>query len=660
MLTVLIAVGSVIFYVIAYNTYGRWLARKIFRLDPDARTPAEALRDNIDFVPSMKQVVFGHHFTSIAGTGPIVGPAIAVIWGWLPALVWVLIGSVFMGAVHDFGALVMSLRNRGFSIGLLTGFVIGRRARVLFLAIVFFALWIVLAIFGLVIASIFAIYPQSVLPVWLQLPIAVALGVHIARARSFRSILIASCVAVVLMYATIALGSVAPVSIGKFMGRPATFWWSILLFIYAFVASVLPVQVLLQPRDFINSYQLFIAMGMLMLGIFVAHPPMVAPPVQMEFVGADSHPFLPFLFITVACGAISGFHSLVGSGTTSKQLARETDALPVGYGSMLLEGLLAVLVILAICGGLGMRYECRFRLPGSRLAKLTAPQRALAIRSAKGLEKPTRAHKRTQPAPPARPGPLSGLPKGISGPLSAMRGFRERNPAAPAAIARTEAGDHIFSARLLGREAWREHYRSWDAAGGLGPKLRAFVDGAANLMTSYGVPLALGLAIMGVFVASFAGTTLDTATRLQRYVVSELGSAAGIGFLENRYVATAVAVITAAVLALWDGMGAGAMILWPLFGALNQLLASLCLLVLSIYLYRHKKPTFIVALPFAFMLVITAWAMTINLRVFLARGQWALLTITVIVLVLQFWMVIEAAVIWRRLREERSQEQRRG
>ena len=664
MLTVAIALGAAVFYVLAYYTYGRWLARKIFNLDPNARTPAETLRDDVDFVPSRAPIVFGHHFTSIAGTGPIVGPAIAVIWGWLPALLWVLLGSVLMGAVHDFGALVMSLRNRGFSIGWLTEFVIGRRARLLFLTVVFFELWIVVAIFGLVIAAIFAIYPCSVLPVWIQIPIAIALGLFLVRAKRARGVLIASCVAVAVMYLTIAWGSASPVRLGAFLGRPPTFWWSVILFGYAFIASVLPVQVLLQPRDFINAFQLFIAMALLFAGILVASPPLVAPATQTAFVGAESHPFFPFLFITVACGAISGFHSLVGSGTSSKQLARETDAQAVGFGAMLTEGMLAVLVILAACAGLGMKYDLTLKIPAAPLAALERQDptlKAYALESADVLGLPASEAARTPlPKPVATRARHEELNAGTRDPLDEIEGFRGRHPEARLTGRTTPAGDRVYSGSLAGREAWGEHYRSWDSADkGLRPKLRAFVDGAANLMGSLGISIPLGLAIMGVFVASFAGTTLDTATRLQRYVVSEFGRVSGVDFLRNRYAATGVAVATAAGLALWDGKGGGAMVLWPLFGALNQLLASLGLLVLAIYLYRHRKPMIIAALPFVFMLVVTAWAMALNVKIFYAGGRFGLLAITAIVLALQIWMVVEAVIIWRRLSQERARESAR-
>ena len=651
MFAALIAVGSLVLYVVAYNTYGRWLARKVFKLDRFAKTPARELNDRVDYVPSRRDIVFGHHFTSIAGTGPIVGPAIAVIWGWLPALIWVLLGSIFMGAVHDFGALVLSLRKRGVSIGDLTGEVVCPRARMLFLAVMFFELLILVAVFALVVAAIFNFYPQSVLAVWLEIPIALVLGAVLMRRGRRRTVNTTAIIAVGVMYVTVALGIYLPIKLGTIAGFPATFWWMIALLTYAFAASVLPVQVLLQPRDFLNSHQLFIAMGLLFAGVLVAAPTIVAPAVNDHFTGADDYPFFPFLFITVACGAISGFHALVGSGTSSKQLARETDARFVGYGSMLMESMLSVLVILAVAAGIGMKYSSVFRFPGPALAQATRPDakaRAFVIRSARE---------------PGKAGPLEAeapeftrLPGGVRATLKRMAAFQARNPGTPVERVDLEDGGVEFVGALDGQGAWREHYHSWADASGLEPKLGAFVQGSANMMEACGVPLVLGLAIMGVFVASFAGTSLDTATRLQRYVVSEFGKTVGVKALKNRYVATAVAVGAAALLTLWDGKGAGAMLLWPLFGGLNQLMASMALLVIAVYLYRRRSPTWVVTLPFVFMFAMTAWAMALNVRDYYNKGTWGLLAITVITLFLQAWMVVEAAIIWLRIRRERRLE----
>ncbi|MEE3179539.1 MAG: carbon starvation CstA family protein, partial [Verrucomicrobiota bacterium] len=373
MQTLAIALGALVLYLVAYHTYGRFLARRIFKLDPAARVPSVEMEDGTDYVPTRRGVIFGHHFTSIAGTGPIVGPALAVIWGWVPALLWVLFGSILIGAVHDFGALVVSMRNRGQTVGDIAGRVLSKRTRLLFLSVLFLALTIVLAIFGLVIASVWDLYPQSIFPCLIQIPLAVLIGVYLHRRGV--NILIPSIITLGLMYLTIFYGNVGvlgafnqmlggdPGVIGD--GIPTIAWVAILL-IYSYIASVLPVWTLLQPRDFINSLQLISALGLIMIGLVVAgliggapaaggerqSLEIVAPAFRMAPEGAPW--IFPFLFITIACGAISGFHCLVSSGTSSKQLKCESDAQFVGYGSMLTEGFLATLVILACVAGLGL------------------------------------------------------------------------------------------------------------------------------------------------------------------------------------------------------------------------------------------------------------------------------------------------------------------
>ena len=358
MSTLLVAGTSFIGFIVAYHTYGRWLARRVFGLDADAVVPSRQLRDDVDFIPTKKEVIFGHHFTSIAGTGPIVGPAIAVFWGWLPALLWVVFGSIFIGAVHDFGALVVSLRNRGQTVGEVAGRMISPRAKLLFLTILFFALTIVLAIFGLVIASIFAMYPASVLSVWIEIPIAVAIGFWTYRRHG--KLFVPSLLALGALYFAIYLGvEFLPIDLASMGFSNPTVVWTVILLVYCFIASVLPVWTLMQPRDYINSHQLVLALGLLVTGLFVASITQQADltnsaPAVAKDLPVDAPPMIPFLFITIACGAVSGFHCLVSSGTSSKQVECETDAQYVAYGAMLLEGALAVIVILACTAGLGM------------------------------------------------------------------------------------------------------------------------------------------------------------------------------------------------------------------------------------------------------------------------------------------------------------------
>lgn len=566
MQSVLIAVLAFVGYIVAYHTYGKFLSKKIFRLDFDKICPSQELRDDLDYIPTKKTVLFGHHFTSIAGLGPIVGPAVGVIWGWVPALIWIFFGSIFMGAVHDFGSLVVSLRGRGRSIGELSSDIINPRVRTLFLLIIFFELWIVIAIFSLIIAILFNMYPASVFPVWIQIPIAMVLG-HLVYKKNGNPVYL-GLGAMVLMYFTIVLGAYFPFTMPAIFGLDPLVIWIVLLLLYVFFASTLPVQVLLQPRDFINSYQLLVAMALLFLGVMVARPEIVAPATNMHPNGAPS--MWPFLFVVIACGAISGFHSLVSSGTSSKQCAREKDALFVGYGSMLTEGMLSVLVILAVAGGLG-----------------------LGLTTKDGLV-------------------LQGVP------------------------------------------AFSHQYASWAAASGLGAQLGAFVTGAANMIATLHIPVQITLAIMGVFLVSFACTSLDTATRIQRYVITELAEAYKVTPLIKPRPATLFAVFTAFVLAFYNGSGKGALTLWPLFGAVNQLLAGLALLVVTIYLAKRKIRTIYTAVPMVFMIAMTGWAMVANLQDFFQTKNWLLVVINLAVMFLEFWMVVESALVIKNLTSNTS------
>jgi carbon starvation protein len=549
-------------YIVMYQLYGKFLGRRIFQLDPSLKTPAVTLNDGRDYVPTKKEIIFGHHFTSIAGTGPIVGPAIAVIWGWVPALIWIFVGSVVMGAVHDFGSLVISLRNQGKSISDYTAKYVNDRTRFFFFLIVFLELWIVIAVFGLVIAIIFNIYPQSVLPVFLEIPIAILLGYMIYKKGA--NVITWSIIAVTVMYLTVIWGAYMPIKMPAVAGIPGNGVWVIVLLAYAFIASTLPVTTLLQPRDFINSHQLLIAMTLIILGVlasaFFGGLTIVAPAVQFAPEKAPS--MIPFLFITIACGAISGFHSLVSSGTSAKQVAREEDSLFVGYGSMLLEGSLSTLVVIATCAGIGMAYT-------------------------------------------------------------------------------TKSGE-----TLTGVAAWTTHYASWASASGLGSMIAAFVDGSANMIGMLGIPKAIGVTIMGVFVASFAGTTLDTATRIQRYVVAELFSRVKIQSMTGPYASTTVAVGTALILAFATGAGgAGALKLWPLFGATNQTLAALALIIITVYLKSKGGLKWLVAgIPAVFMAVITLWAAILNQISFGAQNNMLLQSINLIVIITAAWILVEGVI----------------
>ncbi|MFC4993855.1 carbon starvation protein A [Rubritalea tangerina] len=610
MTTLAIALGALIIYLIAYNTYGKWLGQKIFKLSTQSVAPSIELEDGNDYVPTKKGIVFGHHFTSIAGTGPIVGPALAVMWGWLPALLWVLFGSIFIGAVHDFGALVVSMRNKGKTVGDIAGDVISPRVRLLFLLILAIALTIVLAIFGLVIAVVFRIFPQSITPCLIQIPLAIIIGFFVHR-RGL-NILIPSVIALVLMYLSVFFGNAGWLaSFNATLAAWPIMTWVTVLLAYSYIASVLPVWILLQPRDYINSLQLISALVLVVLGLIIAglwggapidgtRPPLeiVAPAVE-ENVTAKQLPLIfPFLFVTIACGAVSGFHCLVSSGTSSKQLRCETDARFVGYGSMLTEGFLAVLVILACVAGLGL-----------------------------GLT----------------------------------------------------AKDGTF---LTGAAAWDAQYSTWASSKGLAAKINAFVTGSSNFLQALGISATFAKALMGVFVASFAATTLDSACRLQRYVVQELAGCwidlrhsklpeperstvvaekRNNSWLTNKHVCT----IAACLVAWWmaslpaapgKAAGTGGMILWPLFGAINQLLGGLAFLVVLFWMRKKKMPTWFIALPTFFMLVLPVWAMLYQIFIaaigsnqsWIDQERWLLVSIGFSTIILEFWMIAEALMAWKR------------
>lgn len=529
-------------FALGYRFYSRFLSDRVFGLRDDEPVPAVLHEDGIDYVPTQLHVLWGHHFASIAGAAPIVGPAIAVIWGWLPALIWVCVGTVFMGATHDFAALVISARHDGRSIGDLAEQIVGPRVRTLFLVIISLLIWVVLAVFAYIIGTLFVSNPSSIFPINVQIIVAMALGWLIYRRKT--PIFLPSLVAYAVLLAAIGYGDDVASAFPIITTLTAIHWvW--LLLIYSFVASVLPVWLLLQPRDYLNSHQLVTGLAVLTIGLLVLQPPVVAPIIQWEPEGAPS--MIPFLFITIACGAISGFHGLVSSGTTSKQLARMTDARPIGYGGMLAEGLLGLLAVLAATAG------------------------------------------------------------------------------------------------FASSEEWWNHYSSWGAADGLAAKLDAFVSGGATFVASLGIPREMARTFMAVMVIAFAATSLDTGARIQRLVISELAEAYGVRSLQNRYLAGALGIGAALLLAVTQGDGTGGLALWPLFGTTNQLVAGVTLMIVSVWLQRLGRPIVYSVVPMLLVSSVTAWAMVGNLFEYYADfGQlWLLALSGTLVLALDIWILFE-------------------
>ncbi len=493
----LILLGIAIF-VVAYMTYGKFLA-KSWGIDPSRTTPAHTLEDGVDYCPAKTPVLMGHHFSSIAGAGPINGPIQAAYFGWVPCFLWIVIGGIFFGAVQDFGSLFVSIRHDGKSLGEVIEDTIGRRTRVLFTVFAWLVLLLVIAAFGDIVASSFAgstangsVATASILFIFL------AIGFGFAVYRKNAPMVVASVVGVILLALCVVIGLYFPIML------PKSFWIGF-VFVYIMIASVTPVWILLQPRDYLSSYLLYFMMIAAVIGIIGAHPTIQTPAFVGFHVG-NSYMF-PALFITIACGAVSGFHSLIASGTTSKQLDNEKDALLVGYGSMLIECVLAVISLITI-------------------GYLSVDGSQAAVKEALGLD--------------------TISPTIIFG--TAISGF--------------------FADMGFGEKAISATYT-----------------------------------IICLAVSCFCLTSLDTATRLGRFMFQELFATKKSGeknILSNMYVATVITALGGFVLCL-----AGYSKVWPLFGAANQLVAVPAFLAIACYLKKIGKNNKMLFIPIVFMAAAT-------------------------------------------------------
>ena len=557
---VLVLIGLLVFYL-GFRFYSKFIGNRIFKIHEDDQImPSKALEDGIDYVPTKKHILFGHHFTSIAGAAPIVGPCVAAYWGWLPALLWILLGTIFMGAVHDFGALVTSVKEKGRSIADIASNTISKRTRLMFLSFVILLIWLILAVFAMVIADLFVAIPSSVIPINIEIIIAIIMGFLIYKKKI--DILIPSLFALALLYFFVWVGTKAPIDLTTTMAvQDVKNLWIIILFIYSAIASLLPVWTLLQPRDFINSHQLFVGLGLLFLGIFISQPVVDAPAIR-SLSEPDVPGIFPLLFVTIACGAISGFHGLVASGTSSKQLEKLSDARLVGYGGMIGEGALALASTISAVAGIAL-------VTNSNLPAV---------------------------------GPVTDL-------------------------------------------NWNVYYDTWAHASE--NKAAAFVLGGGALIQTLGIPTIVANTLMAVLVISFAATTLDTATRIQRFILNEFGIATGVRALSNRYMATIVAIIPAILLAFWNVVepGTGTMrqagwVLWPIFGASNQMLAGLTLMVLTLYYWQKKRPILPLLIPMFFVMGITITALVVNAIQFYGQNS-ILFGLTIILMGLIIWMAYE-------------------
>jgi carbon starvation protein len=559
MSSVYIIIFGLVGFSFGWFIYSNFIASKIYQLDPDFQTPAHEFNDGVDFVPTNKFVLWGAHFTSVAGAAPIIGPAIAVYWGWLPALLWVTFGSIFFAGVHDMGALWASNRHEAKSIGALSEDVVGARTRSLFMVVIFLLLLMVNAVFGTIIAGEMVDIPNSVFPAWAAIPVAVAIGVLI---RKGFNLLIISIIGVGILYLSIFVGSIMPLSLpGDIFGLGPNGNWIILLFIYAGIASMLPVWLLLQPRDYINGAQLVVGLLILYSAVLITMPDVTAPMFN-DNLAEGTPPIFPILFVTIACGALSGFHGIVSSGTSSKQLNKETDARFVGYLGALGEGMLALITITAATGSL---------------------------------------------------------------------------------YAATSAD-------------WASIYTGF-GSGGAG----AFIEGGAQLITQgWGIPESFSQTMLATMVVLFAGTTMDAGLRLQRYIIQEWGSIYEIKVLQNNIVSTLVAVFSCLILAFGatngNYPGDGGMVIWPLFGASNQILASLTLLTVSIFLMKLGRPAIYTLVPMVFIIVVAFWASAWYLIDYYNNGRWLLLSLSLAVMVASLIVILEAASVISKLRRGENAE----
>ena len=518
--SVWLLVVTILIFIVAYTVYGNYLYKK-WGIDPSRKTPAHTMRDGVDYVPAKAPVLLGHHFSSIAGAGPIVGPIAAAIFGWVPVLLWIIVGSVFFGGVHDMGSLFASIRNKGKSLGEVIGISMGSRGKKLFAIFAWLTLILVVAAFTNIVANTFVAVPQAATASLLFIVLAIGFGFFVYR-KGF-SLAAGSVIGVIALIGCIFLGNIFPISLSKNV-------WMILLLIYIFIASVTPVWILLQPRDYLNSFLLY---GMLIggfVGILIMRPTIKLAAVTSFNV--DGKLLFPMLFVTVACGAVSGFHSLVGSGTTSKQLDNEKDIKVIGYGSMLIEGVLAVIAIITVA------YLSRDK----------------------------------------------------------------------------------FTTLL-----------------GSGGPINVFSDGLGTFMTSFGVDYSIGKSFTALAISAFALTSLDTATRLARFIFQEM--AADIktqdNLLTNKYVATLITVLISGFLGF-----NGWTTIWPIFGAANQLLSALALLSIAVWLKKMGKEYKMALYPMIFMFAVTLTALVLIIKANL--NNYILLGFAVALFILAMILISEA------------------
>ncbi len=541
--------------LLGYIFYSRKIKQWI-GLDDNEIPPSVAMNDGIDYVPAKHwTILFGHHFASIAGAAPILGPVIACLyWGWLPAVIWIVVGGVLFGAVHDFTALVLSVRHKGKSITTVTESVMGKTSKILFSIFAFLSLILVVAVFAAVAGKTLTTTPEVVIPTFGLVIVAIFVGVLIYRLQV--NLFACSVIGVILLFGLIVAGYYFPIELPV---ENAEKWWTVILLVYGMIASVTPVTLLLQPRDHLAGSILYVGLFFGLLGIILVRPDMKAP-IAISFSTSKGWMW-PMLLVTIACGAISGFHSLVASGTTSKQLPRMRDARVIGYGAMIMESALAVMAVIAVSAGLYWK----------------------------------------------------NAPDGMEGPV----------------------------------------YQTLFKEGGW---IKTFGAGYGQLTSVFfgGLGVLVGITMLKTFIM----TTLDTATRITRYLCNELlGETFGIPFMKNKYVAVIIVGVLSGTLALGNWQA-----IWPIFGAANQLIASVVLIVASVYLLLHKRRYLFTAVPACLMLATTIGALVYNTYVFVSteKPNIMLAAMNVILIILAIFLAYTAMVVVVKTRKARSRQSATG
>ncbi|ACL69799.1 carbon starvation CstA family protein [Halothermothrix orenii] len=538
-------VGLIAFFLLflGYKYYGGLIERKVVRPDDSKKTPAHRLYDGQDYSPGKKSLLFGHHFSSIAGAAPIIGPVVAVYnFGWGLGAVWIVVGAIFMGAVHDYLSLMVSVRNDGNSMADVAGKVMGKKSKKMFAIFMWITLVLIITVFGWVAAKTLATKPEIVLPTFLLLPIAMLFGFAVYRLNV--PVSVGTISAILLLLGSIYLGYKVPILLPFALKTNMILWFTALMG-YALVASVLPVWLLLQPRDYLSTFVLFIGLAVGIAGLLVTHPEINAP----VFTGVMSGqgPVWPTLMVLIACGAISGFHSIVSGGTTSKQLDKESDGRVIGYGGMIMESVLAFIALLAVSAGL-------FWNPPA------------------GME---------------------------------QFGFRT----------------------LFEQKGW----------------IVAFGTGYGRFVEPF-IGISLGTLFAMTMLKTFIMTSLDTSTRLARFIFTEtFGENSNI--LKNKWVASFISILPAFILGVtgsWQGI-------WTLFGASNQLIAALSLIVVSAYLIGVKKPAKYTLIPAGIMLITTIVALLYKIYsdlILAPEPKYFIVLVALVILYLAIVMMREARDIF--------------